>query len=672
MSHVPGKTRNIAKLGTFNLSRIAKSQNAWTARGVKKHRNQNTVKLEVPDEEENNYLNIIAPSQDSNDADTSNLTTVIAVNEEADAGATYFVDEEGRYYYQPAADAQNIVSAESVSENGEDSNIMVEGADSFRTVTLVPSETPNGELSYVLVVQEPDEKPVTIEEPPKEEQTNDNDITVYDFDEKDEGDTDSSDDDDDNMALSLKASRRGRNLRPQFTCTYCKYTSPRRYLLIRHMKSHSDERPHKCRVCERGFKTVASLQNHINTHNGVKPHVCKECSRQFTTSGELVRHIRYKHTHEKPHKCTECDYASVELSKLRRHIRCHTGERPYQCPHCTYASPDTFKLKRHLRTHTGEKPYKCDFCEMCFTQSNSLKTHKLIHNSKPVYACELCPTTCGRKTDLRIHVQKLHTSDKPHKCKRCGKSFPDRYSCKVHTKTHEGEKCFKCDVCPYASTTLRHLNSHMLKHTNEKPFTCDECDASFRQKQLLRRHQNLYHNPDYVPTPPKEKTHECHECNRQFAHKGNLIRHLAVHDPDSGHHERAQALRIGRQKRIQYVEADPLEQIHEVSDEDQEETTKDETSEIVTVSAEDGNRYVVLEVIQLEDGTEHTVTGVDSEFYMEVPVESIEDLEIAYDRVKRNDLGRTLSMHGVSRGFIQTLQSLQGLQCLRQYNLGIQ
>lgn len=46
---------------------------------------------------------------------------------------------------------------------------------------------------------------------------------------------------------------------------------------------------------------------------------------------------------------------------------------------------------------------------------------------KPVFQCELCPTTCGRKTDLRIHVQKLHTSDKPLKCKRCGKTFPDRW-----------------------------------------------------------------------------------------------------------------------------------------------------------------------------------------------------------------------------------------------------
>ena len=55
-----------------------------------------------------------------------------------------------------------------------------------------------------------------------------------------------------------------------------------------------------------------------------------------------------------------------------------------------------------------------------------------MSGDKPVYQCELCPTTCGRKTDLRLHVQKLHTSERPMHCKMCGKSFPDRYTLKVH------------------------------------------------------------------------------------------------------------------------------------------------------------------------------------------------------------------------------------------------
>lgn len=44
---------------------------------------------------------------------------MFAVNgeDESDAGVTYFVDEEGRYYYQPAGDSQNIVSLPTTVEN---------------------------------------------------------------------------------------------------------------------------------------------------------------------------------------------------------------------------------------------------------------------------------------------------------------------------------------------------------------------------------------------------------------------------------------------------------------------------------------------------------------------------------------------------------------------------
>ncbi|RVE49604.1 hypothetical protein evm_005736 [Chilo suppressalis] len=548
------------------------------------------------------------------------ITVNSAPDEEPDNGVTYFVDEEGRYYYQPAGDNQSIVSLPTAVTN-ENEGIaeeqrLVDG-EAYQTVALVPSDTGTGEVSYVLVVQEDNKSDVKIgikmdEDKLQEDEEEKGNEDVYTFEDDEEGGEEQSAEEDEPTGKAKPATNKRKYLRPHFTCTICTYTSHRRFLLLRHMKSHSEDRPHKCGVCERGFKTIASLQNHVNMHNGVKPHICKYCNSSFTTSGELVRHVRYKHTHEKPHKCTECDYASVELSKLRRHMRCHTGERPYQCPNCTYASPDTFKLKRHLRTHTGEKPYKCDHCNMCFTQSNSLKAHKLIHNvaEKPVYACELCPAKCGRKTDLRVHVQKLHTSDKPLKCKRCGKTFPDRYSCKVHIKTHEGEKCFKCELCPYASTTLRHLKSHMLKHTDQKPFACEECDQSFRQKQLLRRHQNLYHNPNYVPKPPKEKTHTCHECQRTFAHKGNLIRHLAVHDPDSGHQERALELKLGRQRKIKYVDAsiqarDEEEEEEEEPPEEREQLMRElRRGELVTVADGDHHQYVVLEVIQLEDGTE--------------------------------------------------------------------
>lgn len=585
------------------------------------------------------YLETFNKEIEGNDGTTSVQITEIDQGDEELAGddGTYFVDQQGRYYYQASGNTHPVITSVTADPLGAEDEITLSTDttnqvlmnDSFQTVTIVPSEANGGEVSYVLIVQQPDEKQNDVKH------DTEGALTVYDFDENEEldesHDMDSGAEDDKSKIVKIPM-KKTQVVVQRHMCTYCNYTSPRRYLLSRHMKSHSEERPHKCSVCERGFKTVASLQNHVNTHTGIKPHVCKYCNSAFTTSGELVRHVRYRHTHEKPHKCSECDYASVELSKLKRHVRCHTGERPYQCPHCTYASPDTFKLKRHLRIHTGEKPYVCEYCKMCFTQSNSLKAHKLIHNiaAKPVFPCELCPTTCGRKTDLRIHVQKLHTSDKPLKCKRCGKSFPDRYSYKLHNKTHEGEKCFKCEMCPYASISQRHLASHMLIHTDEKPFACGHCDQTFRQKQLLRRHQNLYHNPNYVPAPPKEKSHECRECGRQFRHKGNLIRHLAVHDPDSAVHEKTLALKLGRQKKIHIIEGQPVEMMqgHTIgldSDEelepDDEDLTLEENSDgqsMMAVSSGDGQQYVVLEVIQLHgEGGEEQVAVVAPDAFIE-------------------------------------------------------
>jgi len=68
---------------------------------------------------------------------------------------------------------------------------------------------------------------------------------------------------------------------------FSNYTTTKKYLLQRHLKSHSTERPHKCTenicqkakdlfgilgaYCDRSFKTTIQLTNHVNTHLGVKP-----------------------------------------------------------------------------------------------------------------------------------------------------------------------------------------------------------------------------------------------------------------------------------------------------------------------------------------------------------------------------------------------------------------
>ena len=106
-----------------------------------------------------------------------------------------------------------------------------------------------------------------------------------------------------------------------------------------------------------------------------------------------------------------------------------------------YSGKDLSNIKRRNcvavdylhRNNAVIKNVLSSFLIIFLKQSNSLKAHRLIHTGdKPVFQCELCPTTCGRKTDLRLHVQKLHTAVQPVHCKMCGKAFPDRYTLKVN------------------------------------------------------------------------------------------------------------------------------------------------------------------------------------------------------------------------------------------------
>ena len=148
----------------------------------------------------------------------------------------------------------------------------------------------------------------------------------------------------------------------------------------------------------------------------------------FTASRDFDAHICCSYTNGKPHRWPDCDNLTIELSKFMMHMTSHGGENPYKCPHCMYTSLGTMKLNRHMITHIGSKP---------IAQKNTLTIHKKRGN---VFNCEYCTVTYQRKADLRIHVKKHHTSDKPMHCTRCEKSFNDRYTLRVHQKSYEGTK----------------------------------------------------------------------------------------------------------------------------------------------------------------------------------------------------------------------------------------
>ena len=96
---------------------------------------------------------------------------------------------------------------------------------------------------------------------------------------------------------------------PTLQCPSCPRQFSQPSLLERHMRSHSQDRPHQCKICGRSYTQSGNLNVHMKTVHGVlepagarvgggvhlessRPHKCYICNRLFTTTSNMYQHIR--------------------------------------------------------------------------------------------------------------------------------------------------------------------------------------------------------------------------------------------------------------------------------------------------------------------------------------------------------------------------------------------
>ncbi|KAG8549399.1 hypothetical protein GDO81_021324 [Engystomops pustulosus] len=67
------------------------------------------------------------------------------------------------------------------------------------------------------------------------------------------------------------------------------------------------------------------IPHHCPPFKRFKTFPCPECDKCFTWNAELIRHLR-SHTGEKPYACSECGKCFTRKSTLFKHQKSHSGE----------------------------------------------------------------------------------------------------------------------------------------------------------------------------------------------------------------------------------------------------------------------------------------------------------------------------------------------------------
>ncbi|KAK4326160.1 hypothetical protein Pmani_003285 [Petrolisthes manimaculis] len=346
------------------------------------------------------------------------------------------------------------------------------------------------------------------------------------------------------MRLQLKEHRKVHSNKVRiYDCSHCDkvFTEARKY--YSHLAFH--DRLFECRLCGRRFSLLRNLKKHLTIHKGAPNQVCEICGSQFSTVQELTLHHDTQHKEDsiKPYKieCEHCGRKYVREEAYQQHI----SKAPYKCSSCDASMGCEFKLKDHVRFQHGR--CICEFCGKSFKKHSLLHHIKVIHREGCVQ-CPHCPKKFAYRSKMLAHLDANHTDEKKYKCNHCSYTARTVNTLNIHRRKYHSEPgtmpSYPCNQCGRKFTLPSKLTLHYRIHTGERPFKCRSCGKDFASKYNMAEHERCVHgekvklvHPDGTSSVrvvkhrrfPRAPGRRCDLCGLHLPSSSAVLTHMKQH-----------------------------------------------------------------------------------------------------------------------------------------------
>ncbi|CAH0725853.1 unnamed protein product, partial [Brenthis ino] len=365
--------------------------------------------------------------------------------------------------------------------------------------------------------------------------------------------------------------------------------------------------PNECIVCHRVLSCKSALLMHYRTHTGERPFRCKLCGRAFTTKGNLKTHMgvhRIKPPSQLLHQCPVCHKKFADPTMLHQHIRLHTGERcnnpfeqiqdsemsnfqlnsgsemsdfnPYHSiPPSIFPTPSTPGDRRADSRETDDEsgrdesePASREFdddpdikdrrtsplsvcasaseCEVkTITTTASLPSATGSESGRSARASPPSPSPSVLSTPPRL-PQHSPLPSPPTPLAALGALGGSPFSPLGLAFPPAVRGNTTCTICYKTFACNSALEIHYRSHTKERPFKCTVCDRGFSTKGNMKQHMLTHKIRDMPPGfdkgssgptgPPSEEGREPSPDRRSSPDKIDLKRSPPVLPPNPMSH----------------------------------------------------------------------------------------------------------------------------------------